>query len=362
MENTMPLSGLFKKSPKKEPVKTTASMAAKPSTDESFLSPEMQKKRYDAALEFLKAFQEKMPLVAGKPHPGTVLAIAARLAGTSLYRSLNYKNEAAPGVVVLSNEVNDAWPQLMNLFAFYCKQNGINVTAKPMVTKFPDKDKPLMSVEQVLEEYQDQYHEIMKRHGLDYLNSARAGIVVASIIFQYHHKAKDIDPDVAAGIVAMGIVEGAKTAPPPLGTQGTSPAPAAEKPAQNDQLAGILKSIATSSMGGSGDRLILGDGMVSMKEAIVNGGKYILVHPGVSSQLQQKNIDPYLIYEAAMRIEIGYKIPRIDFVMVDVDKLFEEWRSKPQQAPIHVRLIIWLKNNATAYGYEQSGNSWVLKH
>lgn len=208
----MPLSDLFKKSPKKEPMK-----------DDSLFSPEMQKKRYDAAMEFLKSFQERMPLVNGKPHAGTVLSTAARIAGTSLYRSMNYKNNAAPGTVVLSNEVNEAWPQLMNLFAFYCKQNGFDVMSKPLVTKFPEQDTPRMSIEQVQREYQDQYNEIMKKHGLDYLNGARAGMVVCSMIFQYHcTAAKDIDPYVATGIVAMGVVEGAKTAPPPLGAESSS--------------------------------------------------------------------------------------------------------------------------------------------
>ena len=78
--------------------------------------------------------------------------------------------------------------------------------------------------------------------------------------------------------------------------------------------------------------------------------------------LQQKNIDPYLIYEQGVIKQMGEKIARIDFVKADVDALFYEWHSKPDaQTPIHVRLIIWLKNNASKYGYEQSGNSWVLK-
>ena len=50
------------------------------------------------------------------------------------------------------------------------------------------------------------------------------------------------------------------------------------------------------------------------------------------------------------------------FVKANVDDLFNEWKGKSyDQAPIHVRLIMWLKNNAGAHGYEQSGNSWVLK-
>jgi hypothetical protein len=185
--------------------------------DDTLLSPEMQKKRYEAALAFLKNFQERMPLVNGKPHAGTVLSVASRLAGSSLYRALNDPRDTDPGTVVLSEEVNQAYPQLLNLFVYYCKQNGIDVMAKPLTTQFPEKDKPLMSIEQVLQEYQAPYHEIMKKYGLDYLNGARAGMVVSSIIFQHHYTTvKDIDPYVAMGVVAMGVVEGAKTTPPSL--------------------------------------------------------------------------------------------------------------------------------------------------
>src|SRR5436190_22716515 len=123
----------FKKSPKKEPEKKETE-TMQPSLDAAFKSPEMQKKRHDAAMEFLKEFQERMPLVRGKPHAGTVLAVAARLAGTSLFRSLYDQKEFTPGVAVLSEEVNQAWPPLMNLFAYYCKQNGLDILAKPMLT------------------------------------------------------------------------------------------------------------------------------------------------------------------------------------------------------------------------------------
>ena len=340
----MPLFDLFKKSPKQDPEPSVADMAAKPSTDPSFLSPEMQKKRYEAATEFLKVFQEKIPLVSGKPHTGTVLAIGARLAGSSLYRALNDKKGITPGVVVLSDEVNQAWPQLMNQFAVYCKQNGIEILSKPTITKFPEKDKPLMKVEQVLTEYQDQYHEIMKKHGLDYLNAARAGMVLCSVLFQYHWKtAKDIDPFVAAGIVGMGIVEGAKTAPPPLGAKPSSN-PSTNKTAKNN------------------DRLVLGERDAAIQEALDNGGAFIDLNPEVLRTLKAGGIDPYLIYEKAVLNKIEEKIGRIDFAKVNVEELYEQWKGKLyHQAPIHIRLILWLKNNASNYGYEQNGNSWLRK-
>ena len=275
--------------------------------------------------------------MGGKPHAGTVLSAAARLAGTSLFRSINKKG-FTPGVIVLSEEVNEAYPQLLNLFAFYCKQNGMDVMARPLVTKFLEQDKPLMEVAQVQAEYQDSYHEIMKKHGLGYLEGARAGMIVCSMAFQYHcMKVKDIDPYIATGIIAMGVVEGAKTAPPPLG----------EKP-----------KTGTKKM----SRLVLGEPDAVREEALATGAIYIELNPEVLKMLQQKNIDPYLIYEEGVRKQIEERIARIDFVKVDVDTLFEEWRSKSHtQAPIHVQLISWLKNNAGTYGYEQIGNSWVLK-
>jgi len=323
----MPIFDLFKKSPKKDPAR-----------DNPLGSPEMQKKRHDAAMEFLKAFQERIPLLNGKPHAGTVLSVASRLAGTSLYRSLNNNKDIAPGVVVLSNEVNEAYPQLLNLFAFYCKQNGIDVLAKPLVTKFPEQDEARMEIAQVRAEYQDQYDGIMKKHGLDDLNSAYASMILCSIVFQYHcTKARDIDPYVATGIIAMGVVEGAKTAPPPRGSKP-------KQPVQKER------------------RFVLGEHDAAVQDALDNGGGFIDINPGVLKMLKEKNIDPFLVYEQAVLKQMEEKVHRFDFVPADVETWIKAWNGKPSaQAPIHVRLVLWMKKNAASHGYQQSGNSWVLK-
>lgn len=97
----MPFSNPFKKSPKQEPVK-----------DDPFGSPEMQKKRYDAALEFLGVLQQNLLSSDGRGHAGTNLSVAAWMAGTSQYRSMNYKQDPPPGTIMLSEEVNQAWPTL----------------------------------------------------------------------------------------------------------------------------------------------------------------------------------------------------------------------------------------------------------
>jgi hypothetical protein len=112
----------------------------------------------------------------------------------------------------------------------------------------------------------------------------------------------------------------------------------------------------------SRNRLVLGEREAVMQEVRANGGVYIDPHPEALRILQAGNIDSYLIYERGLLNQIEAKIPRIDFVQANVDELFEEWKSKPEaEAPIHVRLIILLKNNGSAFGYEQSGNSWVMK-
>ena len=105
--------------------------------------------------------------------------------------------------------------------------------------------------------------------------------------------------------------------------------------------------------------------MTPMQTALGSEGKYILVHPEVVSQLQQKNIDPFLVYEAALRIELESRISRIDLVGTpggNVDQFVQAWNGRPQQqAPIHVRQVLWLVENAKAFGYERNGNSWILK-
>ena len=329
----MPLSDLFKKSSPKEPQK-----------DNPFGSPEMQKQRYDAAMEVLAMLQEHFLAPDGKDHAGTVLSTAAWLAGTSLYRSLNYRHNPVPGTIVLSDEVNEEWPKLMQLFRYYCQRNGISFTPEQLVLTPPDEHKPRMEIFQVQEKFQDQYNAIMKKHGLDDLDGARAGMIVCSVLFQYHcTSVKDIDPLVAAGIVSMGIVAGAKTAPLPLGS-GNSIDNASEEKAMNN------------------NRLVLGETDAAIQDALDNGGVFVDIHPEVLRTLQAGNIDPYLVYEQALLAQIEKKISRIDFVQADVDQLFAEWKGKPErEIPIHVRLIIWLKNNAKTHGYEQSGNSWVLK-
>ena len=171
-----------------------------------------------AAIEFIPVLQNKIASSDGSIHAGTILSAAAWLTGTSLYRSFNFKEELPPGATIKSNEVNKEWESLMYLFEQYNFQKADIPVGRLMLAALaaPDSFKPQVEMLHVQTELQDRYNAVMKKHGFDYLDGARAGIVVCSMLLQQYSTAKIIDPYVAAGIVAQGIIEAAKTAPPLL--------------------------------------------------------------------------------------------------------------------------------------------------
>jgi hypothetical protein len=351
----MPLSDLFKKSSKAETSKRA-------SQEEVFGSAALQKNRAEAATEILRIFDRHFRTPQGI-HPGTVLSAAAWLAGTSLYRSFGYTQNPEPGTVMLSEKANQQVSKLLDLFTYYMLQSGTHIRPEQFILQIPEPFKPQKTLVQIQDAHQDEYNVIMKRHNLDYADGARAGVIVCSMLFNYHCvKRQDLDPRLGAGIISMGIMTGAKTAPMPLKQEKPASAPTGGATPQNSQLAEVIKSIVTSSIDGSGDRLVLGEGMTPMQVALERGGKYILVHPAILRELQQRNIDPFLVYETALRMEMESRIARIELVGESVDQFVEAWNGRPHnQAPMHVRQVLWLVDHAGSFGYDRKGNSWELK-
>ncbi|MCI0552117.1 MAG: hypothetical protein L0287_14295 [Anaerolineae bacterium] len=180
---------------------------------------EKLKKGRAAAIEFIPILRNKLASRDGSVHAGTILSAAAWLTGTSLYRAFNPKDEVPPGTVIKSDELNKEWESLMYLFEEYNLGNASILVGHLILAALAEGDahKPRVETTYVQKELQDQYNVVMKKHGFNYLDAARAGVVLCSILFQYHSTTlKEIDPYVAAGIVAQGIIEAAKTVPPPL--------------------------------------------------------------------------------------------------------------------------------------------------
>ena len=102
--------------------------------------------------------------------------------------------------------------------------------------------------------------------------------------------------------------------------------------------------------------------MAPMQEAQANGGKFLMANPGVLIKLDESNIDSFLVYETALRMVLESKMSHIDIVNANVDELAQEWSGKPlDQAPTYVRQLLWLKENAEKFGYQRSGNGWIIK-
>src|SRR5688572_26951441 len=182
---------------------------------------EKLKKGRSAAIEMIPILRNKVADRSGRIHTGTILSAAAWLTGTSLYRSFHFKDNLPPGTTIKSDEVNKEWESLMNLFEQLNFQKADIPVGHLILAALVDGDthKPQVEMSYIQKELQNQYNAVMKKHGFNNLDAARAGVVFCSVLFQYHSTTlKEIDAYVAAGIVAQRIIEAAKTVPPPMGS------------------------------------------------------------------------------------------------------------------------------------------------
>ncbi len=177
---------------------------------------EIAKRRQQAAVEVLQLLEKGLqPAVSS--HPESVLYAAAWLAGTSLYRSFGYAEEAASGTIMLSEKANQEWPKLMKVLMFLLDKEGIKLKQDELILEIPAAHSAKTSILQIQAELQAPFNEIMKRNGFDYAEGAKTGAVVCAMLIKvYCLRRKDLEPGLAAGIVSMGFVEGAKTSPAPL--------------------------------------------------------------------------------------------------------------------------------------------------
>lgn len=180
--------------------------------------PEHLNPAREAALEFLSILQFRLAAVDGRLHAGTVLSAAAWLTGTSLYRSFQFQEGSQPGTIIQSDVVNQEWESLVYLLEQYNFQNTDIPVGRLVLAAMaaPAFFKPEVGMFHVQRELQGRYNVVMKKYGFDYLDGARVGIMLCSILIQRYSAARLIDADAAAGLVAQGIFEAAKSVPPSL--------------------------------------------------------------------------------------------------------------------------------------------------
>lgn len=204
----MAFSDVFKRFSKQEPAEVYPSPAL----------PNHMERARRAAMEMLSILRGELGASNGSLHVGTVLSIAAWLTGTSLYRSFDFKDTFPSGTVIHSNEVNATWEGLIYLLEQYTFHKTNIPIGYLILTSMGARDFQQTQVEMlyVQSELQDTYNAVMKKHGFGYLEGARVGILLCSILIEQYHNAQVIDLEPAAGIVAAKILEAAKTVPAAL--------------------------------------------------------------------------------------------------------------------------------------------------
>jgi hypothetical protein len=185
-----------------------------PSSDQNV--PENVRRGREAALEFLSILSAKLAAPDGSLHAGTMLCAAAWLTGTSLYRSFNFQKDSSPGTIIKSDAINKEWESLMYLLEQYNFQKVDIPVGQLMMAGMaaPDSVQPKVERIYVQRELERSYHAVMKKHGFDYRDGARAGIILCTLLIQQYSAEKTIKPYAAAGIVAEKVLEAAKTVPP----------------------------------------------------------------------------------------------------------------------------------------------------
>ena len=180
--------------------------------------PDHLNRAREAALEFLSIMKASLAASDGSLHAGTMLCAAAWLTGTSLYRSFRFKGESAPGTIIQSNEINMTWEGLIYLLEQYNFHKADIPVGQLILTAMaaPDLPHPDVEMPYVQQALQRNYNAVMKKHGFGYLDGARVGIVLCSILIRQYCAAGIIEAEPAAGMVAEKILQAAKTIPPAL--------------------------------------------------------------------------------------------------------------------------------------------------
>ncbi len=176
---------------------------------------EIAKRRQEAASEVMRLLERHF--AAGNPTSETVLFAAAWLAGTSLYRSFGIEAKLEPGTVVLSEKSNEEWPKLMRTFLYLLPKFGVQVKDEDAATEISKEHRSQQDLLTIQSALQTPYNEIMQRHGFDFAEGAKTGAVLCALLVKaYCATTQRLKPGLAASIVAMGFIEGAKTVPAPL--------------------------------------------------------------------------------------------------------------------------------------------------
>jgi len=148
----------------------------------------------------------------GGVHAETAVAVAARLAGTSLLRSFDRRLDAMEaGAALFSDQADAETPALITTLHASLAALGLVVDATRLPPAVPAEHRPQLTLFQTQLMFDVPYRRTIKDCRLDQRQAAFAGAAATARIIG--DCAPVLDPHVAVRIAVNGFVEGLKTVP-----------------------------------------------------------------------------------------------------------------------------------------------------
>lgn len=138
------------------------------------------------------------------------ISSTARLAGSFLFRSFNFKiPDAKPGTVILSEEANIKGPLLVNITHAVLQNFGIHIDNNK-ISEGSQRHAESSFIE-VIDKVQSPALAIMKYRELSFEQMAQSTAIATAFIIQ---QSGNIPPEEGFGIAIYHYIEGSKTNPP----------------------------------------------------------------------------------------------------------------------------------------------------
>jgi hypothetical protein len=149
-------------------------------------------------------------------HPETAIAVAARLSGSFLLRSFNFKLDTFDrGAIILSEEANEKGQELLGILSASLASKGGTLDGEKLGgEKSLRGEEPHTSFDESIALLQNDVLLIAQENKLGFEEIAQAAILATAFIIG--ECTKTIGAETAFNVAVYALIEGSKTVPPPF--------------------------------------------------------------------------------------------------------------------------------------------------
>lgn len=146
-------------------------------------------------------------------HSATAIATSARLSGSFLFKSFEFKiDDAESGTAVLSQEANEHGPELINVIGAVLSNMGVTVDNDKI--ELAEIQKTELDFLESLSATQAKAHGIMNKYELNEKEMAVACAMSTAFIIEQCQN--DLEVESGFNTAVYGMIEGSKTVPPKI--------------------------------------------------------------------------------------------------------------------------------------------------